>query len=279
MKPISPHWVALAGCLAFTACQQTGGHIQFATTSTAETPAASIVGSSDDTQWQYLAAKYDTNGDARITSAEYDRSEKTFAGFDRDGNGALEPSDFERGESGGGMSMSPADMRRMVSPMILAKYFQSDDDEATLVRTELKRAFRTFDADGNGAVTRNEFEAEAKKRGASPMGGMDRFSMLAVSAAGDGAESFDLAQLASYFDSVAEGGQLEAPQMMGMGGGGGRGRDAAAKPKAGNAPNAVGKMAPDFALPKLHGVEGDALVRLSSFRGKKPVALIFGSYT
>jgi hypothetical protein len=38
----------------------------------------------------------------------------------------------------------------------------------------------------------------------------------------------------------------------------------------------VGDMAPDFELKRLHSSE---TVKLSSFRGKKPVALIFGSYT
>lgn len=37
-----------------------------------------------------------------------------------------------------------------------------------------------------------------------------------------------------------------------------------------------GDMAPDFDLP-LHGTEEH--VRLSSFRGERPVVLIFGSYT
>jgi hypothetical protein len=39
---------------------------------------------------------------------------------------------------------------------------------------------------------------------------------------------------------------------------------------------AVGATAPDFTLPHLDSGEA---VRLSSFRGRKPVALIFGSYT
>lgn len=37
-----------------------------------------------------------------------------------------------------------------------------------------------------------------------------------------------------------------------------------------------GDSAPDFELKSL---DGKGTVRLSSFRGKKPVALIFGSYT
>lgn len=43
-----------------------------------------------------------------------------------------------------------------------------------------------------------------------------------------------------------------------------------------NAPN-VGDPAPDFALPVLG--EPERAVRLSELRGKRPVALIFGSYT
>ena len=38
----------------------------------------------------------------------------------------------------------------------------------------------------------------------------------------------------------------------------------------------VGDVAPDFALKT---TDGSSLVRLSSFRGQKPVVLIFGSHT
>lgn len=37
-----------------------------------------------------------------------------------------------------------------------------------------------------------------------------------------------------------------------------------------------GDLAPDF---KLFDVNGEYLVRMSDFRGRKPIALIFGSYT
>ena len=39
---------------------------------------------------------------------------------------------------------------------------------------------------------------------------------------------------------------------------------------------AVGDIAPDFALKT---VDGSSTVKLSSFRGKQPVVLVFGSYT
>ena len=38
----------------------------------------------------------------------------------------------------------------------------------------------------------------------------------------------------------------------------------------------VGDIAPDFTL---HDVDGENPVRLSDFQGKKPVALVFGSFT
>ncbi len=38
----------------------------------------------------------------------------------------------------------------------------------------------------------------------------------------------------------------------------------------------AGDIAPDF---ELRDVNGENLVRLSDFRGEKPVALIFGSFT
>ncbi len=42
-----------------------------------------------------------------------------------------------------------------------------------------------------------------------------------------------------------------------------------------NAPK-VGALAPDF---ELYNVSGEHRVRLSDFRGQKPVALVFGSFT
>ena len=58
-------------------------------------------------------------------------------------------------------------------------------------------------------------------------------------------------------------------------GGPGRGAGKGARPEQG-AGVAVGTDAPDLALKTL---DGKSLWRLSAFRGKQPVALIFGSYT
>ena len=47
-------------------------------------------------------------------------------------------------------------------------------------------------------------------------------------------------------------------------------------PKTGWFESAEREQAPDFTLPR---EEGPGTVTLSSFRGKQPVALIFGSFT
>ncbi len=262
--------VACAGCLLFVGCQQTGANPH-----EAPEPPPSILGSPDQTRWEYLAAKYDTDGSGSITTTEYDRSEERFAGFDRDGNGVLEPGDFETRE--GRMQIDSPERRRRISSMILARYFQADEDAEKLTRDETIASFAVFDADGDGRLTREEFETEATARGATPNNRMDRFTILVETVSEEGAEHFDLAQLTACFDSLDEDGRgfLEGPRRRSRGdrsSGGG-------EPEVDDAPNAAGKLAPDFELERLHAKPGERPVLLSSFAGKKPVALIFGSYT
>ena len=55
-----------------------------------------------------------------------------------------------------------------------------------------------------------------------------------------------------------------------------RSREAARAWQANHEPPRPGDQAPDF---ELSDVEGKSLVRLSSFCGGRPVALVFGSFT
>lgn len=50
------------------------------------------------------------------------------------------------------------------------------------------------------------------------------------------------------------------------------------KPKKDTAPK-EGDLAPDFSLPLLGAKKAGTEIKLSTFRGKQPVALVFGSYT
>lgn len=44
--------------------------------------------------WRYLAQKYDRDGDSKLTPAEYDRGEKTFARLDQNKDGVLTLEDW-----------------------------------------------------------------------------------------------------------------------------------------------------------------------------------------
>jgi hypothetical protein len=46
--------------------------------------------------WDWLAARYDTNFDRRITRTEYRRSDEAFKNLDRDRDGVVTADDFER---------------------------------------------------------------------------------------------------------------------------------------------------------------------------------------
>ena len=76
-----------------------------------------------------------------------------------------------------------------------------------------------------------------------------------------------LAELASMFGKLDKNGdQMVSKAEVGM-----------SRSVARSGPPRVGEVAPDFELPFV--ADEKKTIRLSSFRGKKPVALIFGSYT
>ena len=220
--------------------------------------------------WNFLLGKYDADTDGSVSVEEYGRQGEKFERLDRNGDGALTAADFERGRSG--MTMDP----KTLAGMVVSRYLAEGED---LDATKLSAAFAAFDADDDARLTRDEFDVEAEARGASP--GMDRFQML-VDVIGDGDDVLTLPEFVAWFTDrdVDTDGVLSGSEM-----GVTRGRFGRSGPSRGersedeNAPDdpaRVGAVAPDFALKPVHG--GDA-VTLSSFAGKRPVALIFGSYT
>ena len=48
------------------------------------------------TVWEYLAGRYDTNEDGKISKDEYKRGDAQFARLDRDGNGFIEEADTKQ---------------------------------------------------------------------------------------------------------------------------------------------------------------------------------------
>ncbi len=117
--------------------------------------------------------------------------------------------------------------------------------------------------------TRNRRGGQADRRSNRPNRGKARLVRL-LDRDGDGnVELDDLQKLFSELDKnndqTLQSGELGTrPQRRGQR------KDATKLPRK-------GQVAPDFDLPFVSGATGN--FKLSSFAGKKPVALIFGSYT
>lgn len=102
------------------------------------------------------------------------------------------------------------------------------------------------------------------------MGDMDPWDTIVAGADGDESGDLSRGELIAFHTKMA--GDAGDWKLEGPPSGGQR---QAREPAPKNGP-AVGTMAPDF---ELEVPDGDVSVRLSSFQGNKPVALIFGSYT
>ena len=226
------------------------------------------VGATEGSRIQYLAARYDKNGDGRITAGEYDRGEERFARLDTNQDGAISNEDFE--SAGRGMRMDPS---RLAAMMISRSFPTGEEDGMSLDRfsQELSEA----DTDKDGLLTRVEYEEHSAGQ---DHGGRDAFGMLLDVIDEDADEQLSMDEFVAWFDGrdLDEDMFLDDEELPG-GHRSDAGRGSRPEPAADpDLPNAVGKTAPDF---ELRPPEGGDAVRLSSFAGDRPVALIFGSYT
>jgi hypothetical protein len=81
--------------------------------------------------WKWLADRYDTNRDARITAKEFSGPERLFDRLDRNGDGSIKADDFNW------TSLSPFVRQAMIAA----------------------QAFSMFDSGSNGRITREEWDA------------------------------------------------------------------------------------------------------------------------
>jgi hypothetical protein len=253
--------------------------------------------------WEFLAGKYDRSGDGAITPAEYERPEADFARLDADQDGVLTGADFpdERWARDLGLRDIPPARReqlgaRYAARAVVLTYFQPDPGGTELTLEAFERGFDALDRDGSGALEEAEL---ARATAALPWCGPGEaweLLLAAMDAPGDGRAPETAPEPAQ---AGSEGGGAEEPAEppppdgriaraeavayhAGMAGESGvlRGPpgaegSAGARGYASDGPP-VGSPAPDFALAP---PEGGERVRLSEWRGKKPVALVFGSYT
>lgn len=207
---------------------------------------ASVALPAQGSPWKLMREKYDADGDGVIQLAEYDRDEETFARLDADQDGQLTKADFaNRGEAN--VDMSDFAQRFWIE---LGK--AADGDASGSVNpAEWKSFIAALEPDDSGMVRWSSLPFMQSK---SMMMGMVR-RMLDT----DGDRELSTTDLTTLFGRLDhdEDGTLQRDEL-------------------GTLP-IVGDDAPDFELPFVEDTGNT--VRLSSFRGTKPVGLIFGSYT
>ena len=222
----------------------------------------------------YLAGKYDKDKDGKITLAEYgvEREKAKFQGYDRDGDGTITKADFAggggRGRTRGGNRGRNTATTSATGPAI-----------AIALATNA-------DADGNSKVTLREWEKvlAALDSNADKIAGPEELNELMCAALGRKKLSIRAIKRRSRHLDVNKDGKVQLGELGAMFAKIDKNKDqlidatelGAAKPIVRGQPK-VGDVAPDFTLPFVKDMKTQ--VRLSSFKGKKPVALIFGSYT
>ena len=235
---------------------------------------------------------HDDDGDGIVTRDEFDRDSRAFARYDLDRDGRLTAEEIQRwastrssgrasrGEGGGargdGQRGGFGGNRRRGPGRLIGALGDLDAD-GVVTSAEWESAL-----DGMSEQGRIPVEVFASKLEEKGLGRMMAFLLDRIDPDGTGfidRESVEM--MFTRADSDGDG-RVEAistdggRNRPGNPGGGASGRGTADARRGGPAPS-VGEVAPDFTLPLAE--DSQKSVQLSSFAGKKPVALIFGSYT
>lgn len=219
-----------------------------------------------ESAWDLIRDAHDKNKDGKVTKEEYTRGEERFQRLDRNRDGVVTGEDFQRGRRrgrgrerpGAGGSPPRIDRGRVIG------FLMDVDRDGKVTREETGRWLKDRDENQDGVLTAEEIGG---RRG--------RFVLRILDTDGDG--KVTAAEVEAAFKEADEDGDgsLDAPRRR-RGRGEGRGPRGRRGRRGDDAAPKAGAPAPDFELPRLHG---QGSVKLSSFKGSKPVALIFGSYT
>ncbi len=202
--------------------------------------------------WKLLAEKYDKDKDGRVTREEYPREKQKFEAYDRNGDGVLNQEDFaSSGRSARRRGARRSGGRRM--------------DPGRIFHFLL---LRFADDDGSRSISKKEWKAvRTELASGEPMQGMRARMQQAALRFLDKDKDGKLSgkELGGWFGKadINGDGKVTRAELLGT-----RGQ---------NKLPTRGELAPDFELPFVK--DSKKTVRLSSFAGKKAVALIFGSYT
>lgn len=235
-----------------------------ASTSTSEPPAAAPpdprekLAREHDAWWSYLSATYDADRDGRVAASEYTRGADSFARLDRDGDGAIQRGDFDRA-----LVLEPD----LVLPMLLIRMGGRESRSSELAKA--CDALLRLDTSGDGRVARGEFEGAVPP---SMMGGpgVDRFGTFLAGMDDDRDELIARPEAMRWLTrrDVDGDGILVMRERS----------DARPPPREGFIEPELRELAPDFVATSL-APGGSITLSEIVRRGKKPLALIFGSFT
>ena len=241
-------------------------------------------GGGDDGVWKVLSEKYDKDKSGAISKEEYTRGEEKFAQLDRNSDGELTAQDFEGGGGGrGGRGRGRgrggrAGMASMANSRLARMADKDENEEVT--EKEWNTFLGSLKPDKDGTIPREAFEEVLSDGGAGRMA--SRMIEILDTNRDDAISKDELDAVWTALDRNEDGAIKGDEFARSRGGpGGARGGGGGARGGGGSAPE-EGTDAPDFELAyasKDGKAKGGKKVRLSSFEGDKPVALVFGSYT
>lgn len=193
--------------------------------------------------WNWIHQKFDSNDDGKIDRDEFPsdvgKADQLFDRLDRDGDGQLTPADFDFAEPAG---MNMAAMKNMMSNQLFSRLDKDSNGRITL--DEIAAFFGNADKEELGFLTPEDLRSAiddppSKKSAASDS-----------SAREQEAGPFTPASALRMFLRSELGWLTPGPK--------------------------IDDDAPDFELPTQEGISA---VKLSNSFGKRPVVLIFGSFT
>ena len=217
--------------------------------------------------WELISAKYDKNQDGKVTKEEHGRGDRAFANLDRNGDGTIDATDFERRRRNarrrpGGARRSGERSRTEQLAHTLSDTFGSflnRDGKPGIDKTEWKGIIAKLKPAKDGTIARENLSlllgAEGKERMARMAS--NRLGRLLDEDRDGQVTRGDLERLFALLDANGDGNIEQGTEI--------------------DLPPGLGEVAPDFTLPFVKDEKRTAT--LSEFRKKKPVGLIFGSYT
>ena len=210
--------------------------------------------------WEHVKRTYDGDGDGKVTSTEYTRGKRGFSNLDKNRDGVLSDADFTgpagrdtRSRRGSTVSSAARDLGDLFGSFI------NTDGKPGISKKDWAGLITRLRPGDDGVVPRDHFKFVMGRAGEGGMSGFANGRLRPLLDL-DGDETVTVNEINRIFKrlDLDDDGTIEVGSEIIM-------------------PPGVGEDAPDFTLPLAS--DPKKTLTLSKFEGKKPVCLIFGSYT